>query len=649
MLVYDNEERLRLLFNASGSVVLSNCPVSILSALVAVVLDYLFSEYEDEFELVRSLKGDWAISTVGIGMSFAIVFRTQIAWNRYWEAAQEVTTMWSKWGDSFMNMISFGNSEHYRLYEQAKGIVPGEDGLSEADRRTYDQLNSTLQKVYHVRYSLAHDLSLLSAFACYRLTHGDLLRMRRRSMKFGTRGAGVRWLWKLWRNWDALMVPRQRLRYNDATGAGNMPRLQSFELQEMEVDVKAKMLRRKPTFRQRLSQGLSAISSEDTQDSQKTAAYDLTWSSDLCILGGMAPHEYMALEKPHEMVSSMSGPIDVFDEEAGPCDDSPCILETEPPIQTDPSEFSLQDGLAAKMSAGQREKNVVPDRVAIIAEWVFEDFNAMARHVDIPAPIISRAYQEMSSGLLGFSQACKMADFPFPFPFAQLLEWLLVAYTLVIPLFATVFTGSVAVAPFLAFLATLCFWTLTSISRVLENPFADGPNQLPVIDMHERFVDMLRSVYHTRRPDNPANSRTGFLEGPCSLDLSPTERTSRAFDVAGSGGVTPGEPGSRRGSVRSARSFTSRGSNGNGSDGGKHDFVPSGYINNRRGSATSNASRPSLRASNGRRPSPGANALEAQSKPGVGPQGGTSRNSPSKGDFKEVTWSTDADGSYTSV
>jgi predicted membrane chloride channel (bestrophin family) len=633
MLVYDNEERLRLLFNASGSVVLSNCPVSILSALVAVALDYIFSEYEDELELVRSLKGDWAISTVGIGMSFAIVFRTQIAWNRYWEAAQEVTTMWSKWGDSFMNMISFGNSEHYRLYEQAKSIVPGEDGLSEADRRAYEQLNSTLQKVYHVRYSLAHDLSLLSAFACYRLTHGDLLRMRRRSMKFGTRGAGVRWLCRLWKNWNELMVPRQLLRYNDATGAGNMPRLQSFELQELEVDVKAKMLRRKPTFRQRLSQGLSAISSEDTQDSQKTTAYDLTWSSDLCILGGMAPHEYMALEKPHEMVTSMSGPIEVLDEEAGPSDDSPCIIQADPSV----SELAPVDSLAARLSASQREKNVVPDRVAIIAEWVFEDFNALARHVDIPAPIISRAYQEMSSGLLGFSQACKMADFPFPFPFAQLLEWLLVAYTLVIPLFATVFTGSVAVAPFLAFLATLCFWTLTSISRVLENPVADGPNQLPVIDMHERFVDMLRSVYHTRRPDYPANSKTSFLEGPCSLDLSPTERASRAFDVTGS----VGEPGSRRGSVRSARSFTSRGSNGNASDGDAHDFkVPSGYGFNRRGSAASNASRPSMRASNGRRPSPGSHG---------GLQGGTSRNSPVKGDLKEVSWSNDADGSYQSI
>ncbi|CAK0856619.1 unnamed protein product [Prorocentrum cordatum] len=108
------DKRLRLLFSASGSVVLSSCPVSILSAIVAVALDYIFSQYGDELELIRSLKDDWAISTVGIGMSFAIVFRTQIAWSRYWEAAQEVTTMWSKWGDSFLNMISFANSEHYR-------------------------------------------------------------------------------------------------------------------------------------------------------------------------------------------------------------------------------------------------------------------------------------------------------------------------------------------------------------------------------------------------------------------------------------------------------------------------------------------------------------------------------------------------------
>jgi len=402
------------------------------------------------------------------------------------------------------------------------------------------------------------------------------------------------------------------------------------------VDVKAKMLRRKQTFRQRLSQGMSAISSEDTSDSKKTTAYDLTWNSDLCILGGLAPHEYLALEKPQEMVSSMSGPIDVVDEESGPCDDS-APLGT---VETDPSgELGLSEDMGPGDLPVELGRHVVPDRVAIIAEWVFEDFNSMARYVDIPAPIVSRPYQELSQGLLGFSQACKMADFPFPSPFAQLLEWLLVAYTFFIPLFATVFTGSVALAPFLAFLATLTFWTLTSISRVLENPFADGPNQLPVIDMHERFVDMLRSVYHTRRPEHPGSSKYSVIEKPCSLDLSPTERTSRPFESTASGEVI----GSRRGSVRSSRSFTSRGSNGNGNGSDDlHDFkVPSG--SNRRGSANSMTSpRTSLqiKAGTGRRPSPEAQSIDTPTRLAA---------SPSKLGMKEVSWSSGADGSYQSI
>merc|ERR1712061_400110 len=42
--------------------------------------------------------------------------------------------------------------------------------------------------------------------------------------------------------------------------------------------------------------------------------------------------------------------------------------------------------------------------------------------------------------------------------------------------------------------------SLLEISCVLENPFTDGPNQLPIIDGHERFVELIRTVYHSRAP-----------------------------------------------------------------------------------------------------------------------------------------------------
>lgn len=544
MLLYDSQEKFRLLFSSHGSVVLSCVPIALGNACMAVLLHYLFSNHGGELEPFKGLQDTWAASTVGVGISFAIVFRTNIAWSRYWEATAEISMMWSKWADGYTAMVSFSNAEHRRLQQQAQKLLQqaeqntSEDGALSTDdlEERFEKLNESLRQVFQVRYLLTHDFSLLSALACHRLTHGDLLRMRRRSRKYGTRGGacGALFCRRMLRNWDQLIVPRQQLRWNDGSSAACLPRLQVFQLEELEVDVKAQMVRKKSTTRQKLS--LSWSASLDSQDAFKVSATDLTWSSDLPVLGRMTHFERVELERPWEVVER----DDVF-------------------VEEDPE----------KMPEGSEKLRAVPDRMAIIQEWILEDMNKLQSLVSVPPPIMSRAYAELSQGMLAHSQAVRMADFPFPFPFAQLLEWLLVAYTFVIPLFATVFTGSVVVGPFLSFLATLTYWTLTSISRELENPFADGPNQVPVIDMHERFVDMLRQVYHARRPDSMALMGSRSPTAIFQDDLSPkvvramTPKTPGDLDldsiegeVSGSLGIHAAGMG-RRSSRQSLVSFES--------------------------------------------------------------------------------------------
>jgi len=129
-----------------------------------------------------------------------------------------------------------------------------------------------------------------------------------------------------------------------------------------------------------------------------------------------------------------------------------------------------------------------------------------------PPPIMSRCYQELSNGMLGFNQTVKMADIPFPFPFSQLLELLLIIFTCILPFYTAIFTEGQISTPILAFFITIGFWSLSEISRELEDPFSDGPNQLPIIDMHERFVELLRQIYHTRRPPRTKRQEWRDLE-----------------------------------------------------------------------------------------------------------------------------------------
>jgi len=186
---------------------------------------------------------------------------------------------------------------------------------------------------------------------------------------------------------------------------------------------------------------------------------NVTWSSDLVILGALSYDEKTAMD-------------DIYD----------------------PGSMTTQ-----------------PDRVHLLTQWINEDINELVPLVGIPPPIMSRCYQELSNGMLGFNQATKMADIPFPFPFLQLMELLLVCYSALLPIYAAQFTSGLFLSPCLATIVSLSFWSLSEISRELETPFADGPNQLPVIDMHERFVEVLRSIFLSRRPTDepPATSAKG--------------------------------------------------------------------------------------------------------------------------------------------
>ena len=49
-------------------------------------------------------------------------------------------------------------------------------------------------------------------------------------------------------------------------------------------------------------------------------------------------------------------------------------------------------------------------------------------------PVFSRVHHAMSDGMLGFMQARKVEDTPFPFPYAQLLATMLYAFSLLFPL-----------------------------------------------------------------------------------------------------------------------------------------------------------------------------------------------------------------------
>jgi len=138
------------------------------------------------------------------------------------------------------------------------------------------------------------------------------------------------------------------------------------------------------------------------------------------------------------------------------------------------------------------------DKVNTLCLWIIQAIvlEIRAGTLDTPAPIVSRVFQELSSGILGYYQALKFAIVPFPFPFAQMVSIIMVIVYTGIPLYIDAFTQQVVVTPVLSFLLPFCYCGLERIAIELEEPFGTDDNDVDIEVRHEEFlwalVDVLR-------------------------------------------------------------------------------------------------------------------------------------------------------------
>lgn len=146
------------------------------------------------------------------------------------------------------------------------------------------------------------------------------------------------------------------------------------------------------------------------------------------------------------------------------------------------------------------------DMVSTVMYWIIWDLADCMKDIDIAPPIQSRMYQELSNGMLGFNNCLKIADVPFPLPFAQVLGLLLVAFSCFIPVYVINFTGSPIAGPVLCFFLFESLWCLNEVAKELENPFGQDINDIHLPDFHMRFVDCLQDV--------SVDDQAGMLKNP---------------------------------------------------------------------------------------------------------------------------------------
>mmetsp|Transcript_32582 Transcript_32582/g.74457 ORF Transcript_32582/g.74457 Transcript_32582/m.74457 type:complete len:676 (+) Transcript_32582:96-2123(+) len=159
-------------------------------------------------------------------------------------------------------------------------------------------------------------------------------------------------------------------------------------------------------------------------------------------------------------------------------------------------------------SLTSREEQILyatSDEVGTVLKWILyeiADLSASKKLVLAPATV-ARIFQELSNGMLGFFQAKTISDVPFPFPFAQFLQYALIGFYLFVP-FVTLDSVSPNYSKWLSlpmnFFACAGFTALNEIAIEIEDPFGEDPNDYPFHVNQWTFVNALEDAFLAEAP-----------------------------------------------------------------------------------------------------------------------------------------------------
>ena len=81
----------------------------------------------------------------------------------------------------------------------------------------------------------------------------------------------------------------------------------------------------------------------------------------------------------------------------------------------------------------------------------------------------------------------KVAETPFPMPFAQVIEWLVTIFSLSVPLLFSSWLSSTYAVGIFSFVTSWVYLAMNEVSRMLEEPFGGDSNDLPLCLLHWEF------------------------------------------------------------------------------------------------------------------------------------------------------------------
>jgi len=153
-------------------------------------------------------------------------------------------------------------------------------------------------------------------------------------------------------------------------------------------------------------------------------------------------------------------------------------------------------------------------RVELIYSWIQQlTVGKMAEGiVDVPAPLASRIFAELASGMAKYQDARKHSRVPFPFPYAQTTMTLLLFHWILTPLVMIQWSDWVAGSAIFTFVQVFTLWSMNAMATQFERPFGSDANCIDALEMQELFNKKLVLLMSPRTRRIPCLDPSTFLD-----------------------------------------------------------------------------------------------------------------------------------------
>merc|ERR1712232_1318293 len=148
-------------------------------------------------------------------------------------------------------------------------------------------------------------------------------------------------------------------------------------------------------------------------------------------------------------------------------------------------------------------------KVELLFEWIQQLVveNISSGVLSIPPPILSRSFQELANGMVEHHNALKIAEIPYPFPYAQVCDCVLLAHWILTPIVTAVWVSHPVWAGVFSFVQVFILWSLNLTAIEIENPYGRDANDISGEHLQKQFNKELMLLVQPETERTPKMSR----------------------------------------------------------------------------------------------------------------------------------------------